>query len=282
MEMAQKNPLTKYFRQPAIFMKLPSDGRYWGEGALDLPENREIPVFPMSARDEISLKTPDALMNGQGVVDVIQSCCPNIKNAWKMPSIDVDAVLIAIRIATYGNRMSFDSRCTHCQTMNSHEIDLGASLAGLNAPNFDRTIKYQDLAIKLRPQHYFHVNKTNIIGFEEQKMLNAMQNSALSDEERAGILTQGMQRLIELGIQACAESTEYIELSDGSRVTDTKFINEFYENAEIEVTKELQSVVSELVEQARIPAMDLQCEECHKAYQAELQFDYANFFDPGF
>jgi hypothetical protein len=59
----------------------------------------------MTTKDEITLKTPDALLNGQGVVNVIESCCPAIKDAWAMPSIDVDATLIAIRIASYGNQM---------------------------------------------------------------------------------------------------------------------------------------------------------------------------------
>ena len=31
--------------------------------------------------DEITFKTPDALLNGQATVDVIQSCIPNIKDA---------------------------------------------------------------------------------------------------------------------------------------------------------------------------------------------------------
>ena len=99
------NPLAKHFRQPAIYMKLPSQGRFWPSEALNLPATGAIPVYPMTAKDEIVLRTPDALMNGQGIIDVIQSCCPNIVDAWRMPSIDVDAVLVAIRIASYGNQM---------------------------------------------------------------------------------------------------------------------------------------------------------------------------------
>ena len=102
-----QNPLAKHFRQPVIYLKLPSGGAYWPDGSIDLPLNNEIPVLAMSTKDEIVLKTPDALLNGQGVVNVIQSCCPNIKDAWKMPSVDVDATIIAIRIASYGNQMDF-------------------------------------------------------------------------------------------------------------------------------------------------------------------------------
>ena len=121
MGIEQQNPLAKFFRQPAIFIKLPSRGKWWDEGALENTENGELPVYSMTTKDEVLLKTPDALLNGQGVVDVIQSCIPNIKNAWKMPSVDVDTVLIAIRIATFGNKMSFDSRSEeHTSELQSH------------------------------------------------------------------------------------------------------------------------------------------------------------------
>ena len=99
------NPLTSYMRQPKIYISLPSQGNFWPEHSIDMPENNELPVYSMTARDELLFKTPDALMNGQSIVDVIQSCVPNIKNAWVTPSIDLDTILIAIRIATYGEDM---------------------------------------------------------------------------------------------------------------------------------------------------------------------------------
>jgi hypothetical protein len=70
-----QNPLQRFMRQPSIYLKLPSEGKYFGQqGAVEMPVNGELPMLPMSTRDEIVLNTPDALMNGQGVVDIIQSC----------------------------------------------------------------------------------------------------------------------------------------------------------------------------------------------------------------
>ena len=108
------NPLTKHFRQPALYLKLPSNGAYWPDNSLDLSAAGELAIFPMTTRDEITLRTPDALLNGQGVVDVIKSCCPGIKDPWLMPSVDVDAVLVAVRVASYGDDMEVNSKCVHC------------------------------------------------------------------------------------------------------------------------------------------------------------------------
>ena len=86
------NPLKQFFRQPALYLKLPSDGQFWEAGSLDLPPNKELPVLPMTAIDEITYRTPDALFNGSAVVNVIQSCIPGIKNAWKTPSVDLTSI----------------------------------------------------------------------------------------------------------------------------------------------------------------------------------------------
>ena len=85
----KNNPLAGLMRQPKIYIKLPSGGEFWPKGSIDMPENGELPVFSMTAKDELMIKIPDALVNGQAIVDVIQNCIPSIKNAWSTPNIDL-------------------------------------------------------------------------------------------------------------------------------------------------------------------------------------------------
>lgn len=282
MENNQKNPLFGYFRQPAIYVTLPSKGNWWGENALDLPATGEIPIFPMTTRDEVMLRTPDALLNGQGVVEVIQSCCPNIKNAWEMPSVDVDAVLIAIRIATYGNDMSFDSKCGYCNEMNTHDIDLSTPLGEIQCPNYDTPLIYKTLKIKIKPQHYFAATQANLLSFEEEKMRNVISMTEMEATERATRLSDGMKKLVDIAADICANSTAYIELGSGDRVTDIEFIKEFYKEAESSVMTQLQTKLAELNAQTKMKPLNLGCIECKKTYSMELTFDYSSFFGKGF
>ena len=113
------NPLKQYFRRPSIYLKLPSGGKYYPEGSIDLPENKEVPVYPMTAIDDITSKTPDALFNGIAVIEIIRSCVPNIKDPWQVPATDVDALLIAIRAATNGNMLDVESSCPSCKEESS-------------------------------------------------------------------------------------------------------------------------------------------------------------------
>jgi len=281
MENTKQNPLSKYFRQPAIYMKLPSNGQYWAEGAVELPVTGEIPVYPMTAKDEVTIRTPDALMNGTSVVTIIESCCPSIKDAWKMPSVDVDAVLIGIRIASYGAAMNIDTKCPHCSEENAHDINLTGVLDGLGCPDYTQKIEAHDLKIKVRPQEFFEVNKRNVIAFEEQRLVDALGNSALSAEDRTTQIVTSMDKLVELGISTVTQSTESIELADGTLVTDTGHISEFYSNTDGNVVRQVQSHLAKMANEYAIKPQKVSCSECQKTYDVPLEFDYANFFAAG-
>ena len=278
MDTKPINPLVKHFRRPSIYFKLPSNGQFWVEDTLDLPVTGEIPVYPMTTADELTLKTPDALMNGSGIVSVIESCCPNIRDAWKMPSIDVDAVLIAIRIASYGQNMAISSVCPHCGEDHDYDVNLAGLIGQLKCPSFDAPVEYDGLKIKLKPQQYFSVNKNNIVTFEEQRILNSLNNDTLDDDVKSARVAQSMQNLLNANIQLLVNSTDYIETEDGQRVREPEFLTEFYKNAESRVTKDIEIRLAEIAKEGALPLIDLGCAACGKEYQTPLEFDYARFF----
>lgn len=276
------NPLSKFFRQPAIYLKLPTKGQYWPQGSLNLGPTNELAIYPMTARDEILLRTPDALMNGSGVVEVIQSCCPEITDAWNCPNPDLDAILIAIRIASYGVSMDFNSQCPHCKHSNTHQVDLTKCLESIESPDYKEMFEFENLKFKLKPVSFFKVNRENTINFEEQKILQALENPEISNEVKADEVARSMQRIINMNIEAAAMSTEYIELPDGNQVRLYNHILEFYNNAKSQLLKKFQEHVAKINENIGLKPIDISCNECEKAYIVPLEFDFANFFDRGF
>jgi hypothetical protein len=278
MTVNTANPLAKHFRQPALYISLPSNGKFWPNGSLDLPITGEMPIYPMTAKDEITIRTPDALMNGQGVVDVIQSCCPCIKDAWKMPSIDVDAILLSIRSASYGNEMDFDAICPKCNDESNFALDLSALISRLAMPNYEQLVVIENLQIKLKPQPYYEVNRINQITFTEQQILRTINDDSLSEEDKKIKNDQFLKKIIELNVEACINSTQSITTQDGTVVTDVDFIREFYNNASFRVMKEIQARLVEINEEATPKPMHITCEKCSNEYDVPLVFDYANFF----
>lgn len=281
MDTKPTNPLAKHFRQPSVYIKLPSNGRYWGTNSLDLPVTGEIPVFPMTNADEITLKTPDALMNGTSIVSVIQSCCPNITDAWNMPTTDVDTILMSIRIASYGPSMTVTAKCPKCGEEHDYDIELQSVLSGVKFPNYDQTVNYHGLKIKLRPQKYFGATQSNIVQYEEQRIAQALSNTDISDEERNVRLKQSMIKLLDLNEQVLVDSTEYIETEDGTLVDDPAFIKEFYKNADGAVTRDVEKRLLDISTEGALPLTNLSCTSCQHEYSVPMEFDYSSFFAQG-
>ena len=149
------NPLKKFYRQPKLYISLPSSGNYYPVGALIPTETNQYPVYAMTAKDEITMKTPDALLNGQSTVDLIQSCIPNITNAWVVPSIDIDALLIAIRIASYSENIDVELTLPNTTITKTYTADLRPSLDKLYQATFDPLIQISDdMVIFIKPLTY--------------------------------------------------------------------------------------------------------------------------------
>ena len=187
------NPLQAWFRRAAIYMRLPSQGQYWPEGSLDMPTNGEFPVLPMTALDEITYRTPDALFNGQAVVDVVQSCLPNIRDAWLMPSTDLISVLISIRIASYGQDMEIVSTCPKCNETQDYTLDLRQILDGLGQTDFSQSLSINDLEVFFAPMNYRQQTQIGMDQYETQRLIANSQDAALTDDQKNQALNEAMK-----------------------------------------------------------------------------------------
>lgn len=276
------NPLAKHFRQPAIYIKLTSGGKFWKDGSLDLPATSEIPVYPMTARDEITLRTPDALINGTSVVQIMQSCCPNIKDAWEMPSIDVDSTLIAIRLASYGSTMAVTAKCPQCGEEHDYDVELHNILSNIKAPNYDQTVKTEDgLVIKLKPMTYRQVSQAGGIEFEEEKLVQALSNPDLDEETRTIEYQKHINKMIQLSNDNVTNCTYSISV-DGNEITDPKFISEYYQNAQSSVLRQVKAQIKEFANEVAIKPQDTTCTACQETFKLAIEFDFTHFFDVGF
>lgn len=280
------NPLFKHFRQPAIYLKLPSQGQFYPEGALDMPSTGQVPIYPMTVKDELTLKTPDALMNGQGMAEVISSCCPNIKDVWKTPVVDVDPLFIAIRIASYGNDMDIKSDCPSCKEENEHTIDLRNILDNVVVTDYSRPSFINGLKFKFKPQTYKNINDVSLINYEEQRLIDSViKNESMADEVKAAKFAESFNRLKKLNIDTIVVCIESITITEGEEetiVTEAKNIAEFLENCSREVYNEIKERVNALINENKTKPMKVACTACGHEYDNSLEFNQSNFFGQGF
>lgn len=272
------NPLKQYFRQPAIYIRLPSGGKFWPSESIDLPENLELPVLPMTAVDEITYRTPDALFNGQAVVTVIQSCLPNIRDAWRMPTIDVNSVLIAIRIASYGHELEITSTCPSCDTTSDYALDLRTVLDQLECPDYSKNLTQGDLEISFTAMDYAQQNAINIEQFENQRMIALIPDSDLSEEDKLARMTELMKTITDLTIRAMVHSIAQIR-TPAATVADRDHIREFLGGCDRQMFTAVRDHVVELRRQTDLKPIHLKCSNCQHEYDQQLNLDMASFFE---
>ena len=98
------NPLGKYYRQPARSTS-PCPARASTIPEVFTPtETGEIPIANDSQR-RAGIQDTGRHDQWPGHSGRDQELCAKLKNPWKMVNYDTDAVLLAIRIATYGETM---------------------------------------------------------------------------------------------------------------------------------------------------------------------------------
>lgn len=270
------NPLKQYFRRPAIYLKLPSKGNYYPQGSIDLPDNGEVPVYPMTAIDEITTKTPDALFNGTAVVEIIKSCVPNIKDPWQIPLVDLDPILVAIRTATDGNTLDIESKCPSCEEESSYGINLGQLLSSLQQGKYDEPFVMQDLTFKFKPLSYKQVNSINTTQFEVQTIIRSLED--IKDENvRQQKSKETMQKLNDLSVSLVAETIESI-ISPSAIVTEKQFIIDFLKNCEKRTYESLRNYAIKMREASEIKPIRIKCVNCSHEYDQSLVLNPTDFF----
>ena len=278
-QQQQPNPLMNYMRQPAIYLSLPSKGEFWAQTTLDMPINGELPVLPMSTRDEIALNTPDALMNGQAVVDMIHSCIPNIRNAWACPSVDLDAILIAIRIASYGEQMNYSSSCPSCSNTDEYEIDLRQFLEmPVDISRYKEPFDYKGMQVYVQPSDYETINLQNLESFEQQRMIRVVDDTTLSQEEKNQRFHEIFRLMTSYTVKNVSGTIHSIVTPDGHTVQDQQHIEDFVTNSERQFFDAVKKHTDHVQQGIPEKIVSTTCDECKHEYQTPFTFDQANFF----
>lgn len=272
------NPLQKYFRQPKLFIQLPSKGLFYEEGVLTGDHNN-FPVFAMTGMDEIIMKTPDALFSGEATVRLIESCCPYITDGRKVPSLDIDTILVAIRIATSGNTLSITSKCKNCNEENEFDINLASVMEHYTDRAFNNILQIDDLSVILRPINYSEMSYFNIENFKLQKMLRQLiTGEAMSDEQRQSHIDSIYKKISENQVDLFLHSIESVR-TPTEIVTNKEFISEWLKSTDKTIYNQIKQRLEENTAEWAMPKHAVKCASCGTEDVVDVSMDQSSFFD---
>jgi len=149
------NPLLDKLRLPGERFKLPSGGLFYTNQELsDHTNNGEVQIYPMTTIDELLLKSPDRLLNGDAIEEVFKNCIPDILKPRELFQKDVDFILTCLRLVTFGS--DADVELTHtCENAKKHSYIINLQKVLSTSKVIDPTT----------------INKKNVVEFENGQKL---------------------------------------------------------------------------------------------------------------
>ena len=280
-DMTEKlnNPLRQFFRRPGVFISLPSGGESYSPEDIEFEnDSKELAVYPMTAIDEITTKTPDALFNGSAVVEIIKSCVPAIKNPWNILSNDLDTILVAIKAAGGKESIDVESTCENeeCKTQATFAINLQQMLRSLSPGEYEKPLKVGDLEIHFKPITYKQLNDIALKQFDlraKYKDINTMENV----DDRLRESQEALKDITKITMFIISRSIDKIVTAD-TEVRDADFILDFLEQTDTTMYEKIRDYQIKLKQQSTIKPLQMTCDACGHQYTQQFTLNASDFF----
>jgi hypothetical protein len=210
---------------------------------------------------------------------------PNIKNAWHVPNIDLDMILLAMRLATYGELMVTPVKVNDDVEFD-YQVDLRIVMDALTGQiSWDPIVPVNDeMTVYVKPLNYRQMTKTALQTFETQKIIQAVNDEKLSEDDRLQVFKDSFKKLSDVTVGMVADSIYRIDTAMGS-TDNPEFIREFIENADKDVFNVVQKHIERYKEQNTIKPIVVDVTEDMRArgvtgdtIEIPLTFDPSTFF----
>lgn len=272
------NPLLAALKNiPGLSIELPTKAflyRY-GEVSEEILRSGEIHIHPMSAKDEILLKSPDLLINGTAISKVIKRCVPGINDPMELYQPDVDAILMGLRIATYGEAMPirtqnpfYDSGLKGSQK----ELDFNVNLKTILASGKGLESR-EECIIELETGQKALIQPMRIKLAVEISQTD-LENIVLPEEDDAR--SEMFQGKMETLIRAMVGMIQEI---DG--ITDEDQILEWFEEVPASIFERISEQIALLTELGPNLITEITDPVTKKKWETALPIDSADFFGSG-
>lgn len=279
----QQNPLMQFTRKPVIYISLPSNGHFTSPNDFELSVNNELGISSMTTSDELLLKTPDALLNGEAIEKIIQSCAPGVKNVRNLPSPDIDAILVGIRMASYGDNMEFKASCPKCDAPKEFAISLTDALARIEQLEKEYIVELSNkIKVSLKPHTYESRIKQGLMTYNEAQIIKVILNEDLADPETGKQYQESFNRLAKLIVELTSDCIDTLWDPEGNYLDVTsEQILEWLKNIPRGDADLLQQKVNEMNEIGVYRKVNIKCnnEECGHEWETEVDFDASHFFE---
>jgi hypothetical protein len=278
-QVQQNNPLKQYFRTFKLYLKIPSGTSYYPSTVLEYTDSGEVGVMPMTGKDELAFKNPDALLNGEALIEVITSCVPALKNPKALLTNDIDALITAIRYATYNDTLETTLICPKCSHENTFKIDLQYALDNMSILDDNYIVNLDTgLSVFVKPYTFPDLLKSLHAQFEQRKLAKAVESETITDLQRSEIFAKAFKEIAMSKYELMCNGVEkVVDESKNINVTDKKHIKEFLQNIDKKSADKIGDLIDEINQIGIKRTFTAKCEKCEHQWESEIDFNPVNF-----
>lgn len=240
--------------------------------------NREVEIYPLSAKNEIYINNPDHLLSGEASRYSIVECSPNIGDVLNLPYMDMEAISMGIKKASYGNEINLPYKCPHCkhEATAIYSIDYIFSQMKQLPENFICDV--DGLKIYLKPFPLECYDQFKLIYTNEKIAENALSDTELTKEEKAKSIYDSIQNISTISTESVGKCIIRIE-TETDEVTDQTYIIDYFNNAPVKHIKAIMKKHNEFSEYGLPRNVNVECEGCNKEFEYPMTYDPSSFFD---
>lgn len=281
-ETKTPNPLLDKVRMPGATFSLPSGGGFYTDGQVEfeIANKPEVYVSPMTTMDEIAITSLDKLLNGTAVLEVFERCIPAIKDATAMLSSDVDYLLVALRIVSFGKETDvvFNHECSDTAKPHTYVVNVEDQV-------LDKTKKLSKAALKQYSTDLssgLHVEFQPLTYGGLLDVQDKLERLQTANEKRENAETRALKKLHVEEINDAAR--EYfitlmqhtVKSMDG--YDDNEIIHGALEAMVIPLREEMLTAFNKLDEWGQPSTVKIKCRDCNKEVDVKLDLNPVNFF----
>ena len=295
------NPLMTGVSQPGEFIKLPSNGHFY-ENPPMLNADGELEVKPMNAMAELQLKNPDGLLNNESMYNVIKECVPGIPNPHEIISPDLEMIMVALRVATYGKDIELEATCPECNETSTYTLDLTAMLGTMKHVDHNAHVTVNGYKAKLRPMTLKSQQRvmdyrlqTERLAYSIQRKLESEESNSVTDDALNLLRTEFNEKVKQAASESfmiLADGIESVETpprdetdEDGNTltvkgeiVTDRNHIKEWLDSIAAPDSTRIKNEIEKISQDTMDKNFNFKCSNCEHESKMEVELNPANFF----
>lgn len=284
------NPLLAKVRMPGGTFTLPSLGSFYTDGEVEFENANkpEVYVAPMVTHDEITLTSADKLLNGTAVDEVFARCIPAVKRPRDLLSIDVDYLMVALRVMSFGPGVDieYNHGCeitgadgvTIPSKSYAYEVDIEQQILDktkrISQESLERysVTLSNGLHVKFVPLTYGQLLEVQQI-LDDASQLSIKVEAAERGPARDHLndrLIQAHNRYFTTLMSSCIRSMD--------NISDVAMISEAVEAMAVSLRQELIDAYEGLDEWGQPRTVKIKCKHCGEEVETKIDMNPVSFF----